>query len=135
VAFLTLATFATIAAGCSGPPVRLTPPRAPSPSATATPLVSPTGTPTPTPSPTPSPTPTPTTTPTPVATQTPDPSGFTITGSPAPTYAKLDTKMQTFMQQFGIRAGQLAIGKAGTIVFSHGYTNTTDPTYYVTQPD
>jgi CubicO group peptidase (beta-lactamase class C family) len=43
--------------------------------------------------------------------------------------------MQTFMQQFGIRAGQLAIGKAGTIVFSHGYTNTTDPTYYVTQPD
>jgi len=28
--------------------------------------------------------------------------------------------MQSFMQQYGIRAGQLAIGKAGTVVFSHG---------------
>jgi CubicO group peptidase (beta-lactamase class C family) len=38
------------------------------------------------------------------------------------------------MQQYGIRAGQLAIGKAGAIVYSHAYTNSTDPSYAITQP-
>jgi CubicO group peptidase (beta-lactamase class C family) len=38
------------------------------------------------------------------------------------------------MQQFGIRAGQLAVGKGGAVVYSHAYTNTTDPTYAITQP-
>jgi CubicO group peptidase (beta-lactamase class C family) len=73
-------------------------------------------------------------TPTPTATPTPIPAGFTITGTPSTTYATLDAEVQSFMQQYGIRAGELAIGKAGAVVFSHGYTNSTDPTYAITQP-
>ncbi len=93
---------------------------------------SPTAAPTVAPSHVPMPTPTPTATAT--ATSTPTPAGFTITGTPSATYAKLDAEMQSFMQQYGIRAGQLAIGKAGTVVFSHGYTNSIDPSYAITQP-
>jgi CubicO group peptidase (beta-lactamase class C family) len=42
--------------------------------------------------------------------------------------------MKSFMQQNGIRAGQLAVAQGGTIVYSHAYTNSTDPTYMITQP-
>ncbi len=127
-------------AGCSSPSVRLTPQPVssslPTASASATPKASssPSAAPSVAPSHSPVPTNSPTPSPTPTGTQTPNPSGFTITGTPSTTYAKLDTEIKSFMQQYGIRAGQLAIGKAGTVVFSHGYTNSTDPTYFLTQP-
>jgi CubicO group peptidase (beta-lactamase class C family) len=95
---------------------------------------SPTAAPTVAPSHAPTPAPTPTATATPTPTSTPTPAGFTIMGTPSTTYAKLDAEMQSFMQQNGIRAGQLSIGKAGTALFSHGYTNSIDPSYAIRQP-
>ncbi|MBC5820529.1 MAG: beta-lactamase family protein [Candidatus Eremiobacteraeota bacterium] len=64
-----------------------------------------------------------------------DSSGFTITGSAASArYSALDQPMKSFMQQYGIRAGQLAVGTGGTVLFSHAYTNSADPSYMITLP-
>ncbi len=119
---LVVAIALAFSAGCSSSNVP--------PSPSAAPSVAPSHAPVPTPTPTATAAPTPTAT----ATPTPSPLGFTITGAPSTAYAKLDAEMQSFMQQYGIRAGQLAIGRAGTVVFSHAYTNSTDPTYAITQP-
>jgi CubicO group peptidase (beta-lactamase class C family) len=65
-----------------------------------------------------------------------DASGFTITRDPIgpARWDAFDAQMRTFMRENGIRAGQLAVAKAGTIVYSHAYTNATDPSYTITQP-
>jgi CubicO group peptidase (beta-lactamase class C family) len=74
-------------------------------------------------------------TPTPTPAVTANPSGFTITGpSPAATYAAFDGEIKSFMRQYGIRAGQLAVAKGGHVLYSHAYTNSTDPTYMITLP-
>ncbi len=113
----------------------------PTPAGTATATPAPGSTPTASPHPTATPTATPTgsatatPTPAPSASPTANASGFTITGAAGPAkYAAFDGEIKSFMQQYGIRAGQLAVGKAGTIVYSHAYTNSTDPSYMITQP-
>jgi CubicO group peptidase (beta-lactamase class C family) len=66
---------------------------------------------------------------------TPNPSGFTITGAAGPKrWAGFDVQMQSFMREYGIRAAQLAVAKDGATVYSHAYTNSTDPKYMITQP-
>jgi CubicO group peptidase (beta-lactamase class C family) len=65
-----------------------------------------------------------------------DGSGFTIKRGPAgpAQWDAFDDKMRAFMRQNGIRAGQLAVATAGTVVYSHAYTNAMDPSYVITQP-
>jgi len=64
-----------------------------------------------------------------------DASGFTIAGSSAAArYSALDQQMKSFMQRYGIRAGQLAVGTGSTLLFSHAYTNSSDPSYMITLP-
>lgn len=71
-----------------------------------------------------------------LASTTSDKSGFTIARGPVgpARWKAFDAQMRSFMRQNGIRAGQLAVAKAGTIVYSHAYTNSTDPSYAITQP-
>ena len=145
-------------AACSGGSSVLTPVNnpgagataSPGSGATATPAASPSATPagaTPTPktsasptsaaSATPSAAATATATPSPAPTgsTTANPAGFTVTGATGPSkYAAFDAKVKSFMQQYGIRAGQVAVGMGGSVVYSHAYTNTTDPAYTITQP-
>ena len=58
---------------------------------------------------------------------------WTITGSPEPAHANIDTAMETFMKANGVRAAQVAFGKNGTQAFARGYT-WAEPQYRVTQP-
>jgi CubicO group peptidase (beta-lactamase class C family) len=60
---------------------------------------------------------------------------FTVTGGAAPAaYAAFDEEIRAFMERNGISAGQLAVARGGTIVFSHAYTSTADLNYPITQP-
>ncbi len=66
----------------------------------------------------------------------PPPPPFVVTGASTGSAAKykyLDATMRSFMQQYGIPAGQLAIADAGQVLFSHAYTNTAYTTY-ITEP-
>ncbi len=69
----------------------------------------------------------------PAASPTINASGFTIVaGTAGPSkWSAFDSKMQSFMQQYGIPAAQLSIGQGGNVLYSHAYTNTTDTTYPV----
>jgi CubicO group peptidase (beta-lactamase class C family) len=58
---------------------------------------------------------------------------WTVTGTPVPASAGIDSAMQTFMQANGVRAAQVAFGHSGTIDFARAYT-WAEPGYRVTQP-
>ncbi|HVO43763.1 MAG TPA: serine hydrolase [Aggregatilineales bacterium] len=59
---------------------------------------------------------------------------FRVTGQTVPARADLDEFMQEVLQGGGIRAGALAVARAGKLVFARGYT-WAEPDYPTTQPD
>ncbi len=63
----------------------------------------------------------------------PDARQWTVTGTRIPALSSFDGAMQTFMQENGVRAAQLAIGKNGTLYFDRAYT-WAENGYRVTQP-
>ncbi|MEO6611058.1 MAG: serine hydrolase [Chitinophagaceae bacterium] len=58
---------------------------------------------------------------------------WTVTGPDEPALNKLDAFMKSYMQQFDIKAGALAIAKDGKIVYAKGYTYA-EQGYPVTMP-
>jgi CubicO group peptidase (beta-lactamase class C family) len=58
---------------------------------------------------------------------------WTVTGTPVPARAGIDSAMQAFMKTNGVRAAQVAFGQNGTIEFARAYT-WAEPGYRVTQP-
>jgi CubicO group peptidase (beta-lactamase class C family) len=58
---------------------------------------------------------------------------WTVTGTPVAALAEFDTRMKQVMQEKGVRAASLTIGKNGKIVLSRGYT-WAEPDYAITQP-
>jgi CubicO group peptidase (beta-lactamase class C family) len=64
---------------------------------------------------------------------TPQPRSFTATGSPVPLLSGLDAIVQSFLETYGVRAGQVAVMRDGRLVYSRGFT-WGEPGYRVTQP-
>ena len=60
---------------------------------------------------------------------------FRVTGTVVQKYASFDGPIQTYMTAQGVRAAQFAFAKNGTLLFSHAYTNSGDPSYPTTQTD
>lgn len=59
---------------------------------------------------------------------------WTVTGARVAKLDPLDAAMQRFMQQYGVRAGSLALARAGKILFERGYT-WSEPNTPITQPN
>jgi CubicO group peptidase (beta-lactamase class C family) len=53
---------------------------------------------------------------------TPEPRSFTATGSPVTLLAGIDAIVQNFMETYGVRAGQVAVMRNGSLVYSRGFT-------------
>lgn len=64
---------------------------------------------------------------------TPEPRSFTATGSPVSLLSGIDAIVQSFMETYGVRAGQVAVMRNGSLVYSHGFT-WGEAGYKVTQP-
>jgi CubicO group peptidase (beta-lactamase class C family) len=58
---------------------------------------------------------------------------WTVTGMRVPKLDGLDTAMQHFMQQYGVRAGALALARGGKILFERAYT-WSEPNSEIVQP-
>lgn len=59
---------------------------------------------------------------------------WTTSGTPRPQYAAVEALIRTLMQTYGIRAAALAVGRAGGLVHSRGFT-WAESGYPVCQPD
>ncbi|MGZ3349981.1 MAG: serine hydrolase domain-containing protein, partial [Xanthobacteraceae bacterium] len=62
------------------------------------------------------------------------PRRWTVTGARVEALDSLDAAMQRLLQRYGVRAGALAVARAGSILFARGYT-WAEPDYPVTQPN
>jgi CubicO group peptidase (beta-lactamase class C family) len=63
----------------------------------------------------------------------PQPRAWTATGAPVSLLSGIDSLVQDFMKTYGVRAGQVAVVRNGTLVYSRGFT-WGESTYRITQP-
>jgi CubicO group peptidase (beta-lactamase class C family) len=63
-----------------------------------------------------------------------DPRDWTARGTRVQKLDGLDAAMQRFMQQYGVRAGSLAVARGGKVLFERAFT-WAEPDYPITQPD
>jgi CubicO group peptidase (beta-lactamase class C family) len=64
---------------------------------------------------------------------TPEPRSFSATGSPTALLSDIDAILQSFMETYGVRAGQVAVVRNGSLVYSRGFT-WGEAGYRLTQP-